>query len=145
MEAKKPNLFASPYAQPAREVVQLTDPQDPEWGMTIELQAPDAITEYLGDSLALEMQARYLDGDPAIGLKPQPFVVQGKTVRTVPQFWEDVAYICALQPEDTTLPFPGYEPEEIACLAFTRRAAWRQLGAAVRRMQKAGAEALPNA
>jgi hypothetical protein len=144
-EPKKPNLYAAPYVAPVREVVELTDPREPEWRMTIELQAVDVITEYAAEEIAQEMRARYLEGNAAIGLAAQPFRIGGKAVKTTAGFWEDVAYVAALQPESWSLPFDHYEPTELAALAFTRRAAWRQIGAAVRRLCAAGAAPDPNA
>lgn len=129
----RPDLFADPYHAPVRELVELADPRQPGWGMSIELSR-GPLTDYAAGEIHAEMLRRYIDGDPELGMKPQPFMVNGKPQKTTPAFWEDVAYVCALQPEGWSLEFDRYSPEELAMLPFKHRAAWAQIGAAVARL-----------
>lgn len=128
-------------AAPSRKKVErsFTDPALPGLTLTLLLEEPDALTDYAAAEVSAELVRRYLDGDPAIGMPPQPFVV-GEEPRTLsPLLCDDVGRLVAMQAEGWA---DRYEPEEVLQMAFKAPGLWRQVRRWVREVYVGAAASL---
>lgn len=117
-------------ATPPRKRVTRTfhDPRLPESGFTLQLEQPDALTDYLAAEVAAELVRRYITGDEALGMAPSPFMVGSEAKQLTARLCDHAALIHVMQPDPWDLaPMDRYEPEELLQMAFKVPGVWRQV------------------
>lgn len=121
-----------------------TDAEHPELEFEIQFEEPDALTDYAAAELSALLVARYIEGDPELGMVAQPFMVAGEARGLTPRLCDDVALIVAMQPNPWDLAYPPYQPEEVLQMAFKCRGLWVQVRHWAREIYRGSGDALPN-
>lgn len=136
-----PHINFHALATPPRKRLERSfrDPAYPDLELVLVLEEPDALTDYAAAEVSAELVRRYIEGDPAIGMPAQPFLV-GEEPRTLSALLcDDVGRVAAAQAEGWA---DRYEPEEILQMAFKARGLWRQVRRWVREVYLGGEQAL---
>lgn len=108
--------------------------------LTLTLLEPDALTDYAAAEISAELAKRYLTGDEALGMAPQPFMVGGEARPLSLRLCDHAALVVAMQPEEAD----AYQPEEILQMAFKLPALWRQVRGWALELDRGAEAALPN-
>ncbi len=120
------------------------DPRLPESGFTLQLETPDALTDYLAAEVGGELMRRYITGDEELGMPAAPFMVGGEARPLTARLCDHAALVHVMQPDPWDLPFPRYEPEELLMMAFKAPAVWRQVRRWTMEMDQGAEIDLPN-
>lgn len=132
--------FHALAAPPRKKVEQrFTDAALPGLELLLILEEPDALTDYAAAEVSAELVRRYVDGDAAIGMPPQPFLVGEEPKTLSPLLCDDVGRLVAMQAEGWA---DRYEPEEVLQMAFKAPGLWRQVRRWVREVYVGAAQAL---
>ena len=138
-----PHINFHSLAAPPRKKLErtFTDPAHSGLELVLVLEEPDALTDYGAAEVSAELVRRYIDGDPALGMPAQPFVVGDDARSLNPLLCDDVGRVVAMQAEGWA---DRYEPEEVLQMAFKAPGLWRQVRRWVREVYAGGQQALPN-
>lgn len=117
-----------------------TDPALGDRECVLTFEQPDASTDYLAAEIAELLVRRYITGDEALGMPPQPFLVGQAPRKITPRMCEDAGLIVAMQPEP-----PEYQPEEVLQMAFKARDLWREVRRWALSIYRGSEDDLPNA
>jgi len=136
------NFHALAAPERKRHTRTFTDPGLPGVELVLTLEEPDALTDYLAGELANEMVKRYIEGDPELGMPPQPFMVGSEAKQLTVALCYDACHVVAMQPRDMAEP---YQPEEVLQMALKARAMWIAVRQWMRELSHVAEQSLPNA